>query len=136
MLIMFGFAHSQVSNKSNGFTIKNSTNLPSWFNEAERTYMLNDDRIVDVELIEYVGGYVPNQGEIFFINNSEIIFPDSQIKIEKSKTIITKTLTSGEYIVKITWDAESNTGSYSEGSIKLYHNNISVFNSQLIISGF
>ncbi len=136
MLLMFDFTHSQTSHKNNSFTIKNFTDLPSWFKEAERTYMLNDDRISDVELIEFVGGYVPNQGEIFFINNSEIIFPDSQIKIEKSKTIITKTLTSGEYIVKITWDTELDAGSYSEGSIQLYHNNISVFNSQLIISGF
>jgi hypothetical protein len=119
-----------------GFTIKKNKDLPSWFDNVNRTYMLNDDRILESDQIEYIGGYVPNKGEIFFINNSEIVFPENQIKINKTKSKVTKTLTSGEYTIKINWDTDLTTGEYSEGKINLYKNNLSIFNSPLIISGW
>jgi hypothetical protein len=124
------------SNKNNGFTIKKNKNLPSWFGKVGRTYMLNDDRILESNQIEFIGGYVPNKGEIFFIDNTEVVFPENQIKIDKIRTVITKTLTSGQYTIKITWDTELTTGEYSEGKINLYNKNVSIFNSPLIISGW
>ena len=124
------------SNKKNGFTVKMNQDLPSWFNEAERTYMLNDDRIVEVDQIEYIGGYIPNKGEIFFIENKEIVFLDHQIKIDKKRTVITKTISSGRYTIKIIWDTQLTAGAYNEGEINLYENNVSVFNSPVIISGW
>ena len=136
ILLAIGNANAQNSNEVKSFTIKNNNNLPSWFDQAERTYMLNDDRIIEIDLVKFVGGYLPNKGEIFFINNKEVIFLKNQIKIDKTRTIITKTLTSGQYTIKIKWDTELTTGAYSEGEIYLYNNNISVFNSPLIISGY
>jgi hypothetical protein len=125
-----------LSNSKKGFTIKKYKDLPSWFEKTDRTYMLNDVRIVENELVEYIGGYVPNKGEIFFIDNTEVVFPENQIKIDKIRTVITKTLTSGQYTIKITWDTELTTGEYSEGKINLYNKNVSIFNSPLIISGW
>ncbi len=78
----------QQSNEVDSFTIKKYKDLPSWFDQVERTYMLNDDRIIESDLVEYVGGYVPNKGEIFFINNSEIVFSENQIKIDKTGKVI------------------------------------------------
>ena len=125
----------QQSNEVGTFTIKKYKDLPSWYDLVERSYMFNDDRIIESDLVEYVGGYIPNKGEIFFVNNSEVIFSENQIKIEKTGTVIAKTLTSGKYTIKIIWDTELNTGAYSEGEIHLYINNSSVSNSPLIISG-
>ncbi len=122
--------------QNKGFTIKKNKDLPSWFDKVDRTYMLNDDRITERDQIEYIGGYVPNKGEIFFIDNREIVFPENQIKINKTKSKVTKSLTSGEYTIKINWDTELTTGAYSEGKINLYKNNLSIFNSPLIISGW
>lgn len=118
-----------------GFTIKNQKDLPSWFEKADRVYMLNDDRIVENELVEYVGGHLPNTGYIFFINDTEIIFPENN-NINKEKTVITKTLKSEKYTIKIIWNSSLTTGSYSEGTINLYYENEPVFNSSLIISGW
>jgi hypothetical protein len=70
------------SNSKKGFTIKKYKDLPSWIEKADRTYMLNDDRIVENELVENIGGYVPNKGEIFFIDNTEVVFAENQIKID------------------------------------------------------
>ena len=122
--------------QNKGFTIKKNKDLPSWFEKVDRTYMLNDDRILESDQIEYIGGYVPNKGEIFFIDNREVVFLENQIIINKIKSIVTKTLTSGEYTIKINWDTELTTGAYSEGKINLYKNNLSIFNSLLIISGW
>ena len=124
------------SNSKKGFTIKKYKDLPSWIEKTDRTYMLNDDRILENELVEYIGGYVPNKGEIFFIDNTEVVFAENQIKIDKARTVITKTLTSGPYIIEITWDTSLTTGAYSEGKINLFINNVSVFNSPVIISGW
>jgi hypothetical protein len=135
LLFLMGNTKAQTSNEVKSFTIKNIKELPNWFDQVERTYMLNDDRILEIELIQFVGGYVANRGEIFFINNTEIIFPENQIKIDKTKTFITKTLTSGQYTIKIICDTDLNTGAYNEGTINLYFNNTSVFKSPLIISG-
>ena len=122
--------------ETEGFTIKKNIDLPTWFEQVGRTYMLNDDRIEETELVEYIGGYLPNKGEIFFIDNAEIIFSEKQTKIEKTGTVITKTLVSGKYTIKMYWDTEETTGAYSEGKINLYINNESVFNSSFIISGY
>jgi hypothetical protein len=124
------------SNSKKGFTIKKYKDLPSWIEKTDRTYMLNDDRTVENELVEYIGGYVPNKGEIFFIDNTEVVFSENQIKIDKARTVITKTLISGPYIIEITWDTSLTTGAYSEGKINLFINNVSVFNSPVIISGW
>jgi hypothetical protein len=136
ILITICSAIAQTSNKVKSFTIKKHKDLPSWFDQAERTYMLNDDRIIEFDLVKFVGGYVPNKGEIFFINSTDVIIPENQIKIDKKRTVMTKTLTSGQYTIKITWDTKLTTGAYSEGKINLYNNNVSVFNSPLIISGW
>jgi hypothetical protein len=125
----------QQSNEVDSFTVKKYEDLPSWFDQVERTYMLNDDRIIESDLVEYVGGYVPNKGEIFFINNSEVIFPENQITINEKGTEVTKTLTSGQYTIQMIWDKELSSGAYSEGKIIFYYNKVSVFNSPLIISG-
>lgn len=122
--------------ENKGFTIKKNKGLPSWFDKVDRTYMLNDDRILESDQIEYIGGHVPSKGEIFFIDNREVVFPENQIKINKTKSIVTKTLTSGEYTIKINWDTELTTGAYSEGKINLYKNDLSIFNSPIIISGW
>lgn len=124
------------SNKEKSFTIKKNKDLPSWFEKADRTYMLNDDRTVENDQIEFIGGNIPNKGEIFFIDNKEVVFSENQIKIDQVKTVITKTLTSGDYIIKITWDTSLTTGAYSEGTISLYYKNAPSFNSSLIISGW
>ena len=124
------------SNKEKGFTIKKNIDLPSWFSLADRTYMLNDARIVESNKVEFIGGYFPKKGEIFFINNKEVIFPENVIKITKIKTLITKTLISGDYVINITWDTSFNTGAYSEGTISLFYKNVSIFNSSLVISGW
>lgn len=122
--------------EAEGFTIKKNKDLPTWFEQVGRTYMLNDDRIEETELVEYIGGYLPNKGEIFFIDNAEIVFSEKQTTIEKTGTIISKTLVSGKYTIKMSWDTEETTGAYSEGKITLYINNKSVFNSSFIISGY
>ena len=136
ILLTNSYANAQNSNDVQCFTIKKFEELPSWFEQVERTYMLNDDRIIEMELIEFIGGYVPNKGEIFFINNSEILFPENQISINEKGTEVTKTLTSGQYTIQMIWDKELSTGAYSEGKIIFYNNKVSVFNSPLIISGF
>jgi hypothetical protein len=136
ILLTNSYANAQNSNDVQSFTIKKFEELPSWFEQVERTYMLNDDRIIEMELIEFIGGYVPNKGEIFFINNSEILFPENQISINEKGTEVTKTLTSGQYTIQMIWDKELSTGAYSEGKIIFYNNKVSVFNSPLIISGF
>ena len=123
--------------KGNSFTVKKYKDLPSWwFEKAELVYMLNDNRIVEDHLVKFIGGYVPNKGEIFFINNSEIVFSKNQIKIEKTGTVITKTFKSGEYTIKMIWDTGLTAGAYRVGEINLYINNISVINSPLIIMGW
>jgi len=136
ILLTNSYANAQNSNDVQSFTIKKFEELPSWFEQVERTYMLNDDRIIEMELIEFIGGYVANKGEIFFINNSEILFPENQISINEKGTEVTKTLTSGQYTIQMIWDKELSTGAYSEGKIIFYNNKVSVFNSPLIISGF
>jgi hypothetical protein len=124
------------SKTEKGFTIKKHKDLPSWFKKSDRVYMFNDDRIVENELIEYVGGHLPNKGDIFFINDAEVIFPGNNNNINKEKTVITKTLKSGKYTIKIFWDSSLTSGAYSEGTINLYYENEPVFNSSLIISGW
>jgi len=126
----------KVSSKVNSFDIKKS-NLPSWFEMVERKYMLTDDRILDLDdFPEIIGGFVPNKGEIFFINGEEVIFPENQIQINRKGSILNKVFKSGQYTIKITWDEKLTTGAYSEGKISLFNNNELVFNSHLIISGF
>jgi hypothetical protein len=124
------------SKKEKGFTIKKYKNLPIWFAQTDISYMLNDDRILESELVEYIGGHVPNSGEIFFINNIEVLFPENKIKVEKAKSVITKFLKSGKYTIKIIWDTSLTTGAYSSGTIDLYYENEPIFNSSLIISGY
>ncbi len=124
------------SNKKKGFTIKKNKDLPSWFDKVDRKYMMNDDRILESDQIEFIGGYIPNKGEIFFIDNKEVVFLENHIKIDKTRTIITKSLISGQYTIKMTWDTKLTTGAYSEGKIYLYDNNVSIFTSPLIISGW
>ena len=134
ILVLSGTIHLMAQTKST-FTIKNSKSLPAWFENAERTYTLNDDRIVEAEEIQYIGGFNPNKGEVFFIDNKEVVFSDSQIKINKVKNVITKTFTSGDYVIKISWDTTLSTGEYSEGKVTLTYKNINQFKSPLIISG-
>jgi|GEM_PF-4544029 len=136
ILLTSGIANAQKAKDAKSFTIKKYKDLPSWFEQVEITYMLNDDRITDLEFIEFIGGYVPNKGEIFFINNSEVIFPENQISFNEKGTVVTKTLTSGQYSIQMIWDTELTTGAYSEGKIILFNNKVSVFNSPLIISGW
>ena len=122
-------------NKKKSFTIKKYKDLPSWFEKADRTYTLNDDRVVG-DQVEISGGYVPNIGEVFFIDNNEIIFLENQVKFDNENTLVTKTFTSEEYIVKITWDESFTTGAYKDAEVRLFHKNVLVFNSSLIISGW
>jgi len=136
IFLAIGSANAQTNINVETFTIKSNKDLPSWFDQVERTYMLNDDRIIEIEIVEFIGGYVPNEGEIFFINNTEVIFPENEIIIDKKGSVITKILSSGKYIIKIIWDTELTTGAYSEGKIYLYIDNVSVFSSPLIISGW
>ncbi len=136
ILLTNGIANAQKAKDTKSFTIKKNKDLPAWFEQVERTYMLNDDRIIEMELIEYIGGYVPNKGELFFINNSEVIFPENQISINKKGTVVTKTLTSGQYSIQMIWDTELTIGAYSEGKIIFFNDKVSVFNSPLIISGW
>lgn len=124
------------SNSKEGFTIKKYDELPSWFEKTDITYMLNDDRIVEPEIVEIIGGYVPNIGTIFFIDNIEVVFAENQSKIDVAGPVITETLTSGPYIIEITWDERWDAGAYSEGKIRLFKNHVSVFNSPVIISGW
>ena len=93
------------------------------------------DEIID-DFPEIIGGFVPNKGEIFFINGEEVIFPENQIQINRKGSILNKVFKSGQYTIKITWDEKLTTGAYSEGKISLFNNNELVFNSHLIISGF
>jgi len=136
LLIIFLNIFSLNAQNKTSFTIKTSKNLPSWFDNIERKYSLNDDRIVDYENVEYIGGYDSKKGEFFFINNKEFFFSDKQIKIIKTKNIITKSFTSGDYLVKLILDPSLSTGSYSEGNISLSYKNKIQFKSKLIISGF
>jgi hypothetical protein len=136
ILLTINYAHAQKTSESNSFSIKKFKDLPSWFENVERSYMLNDDRMVELELVEFIGGYFPDKGEIFFIDNKEVIFTDNQIKTTENGTIITKNLKSGPYFIRISWDKDMSTGAYSEGEINLYMNNILIFKSPLIMSGW
>ena len=131
MLIINGHLDAQTKVT---FTVKNNESLPTWFENTERSYMLNDDRID--EDVKYIGGYNPKKGETFFINNAEILFSESQIKITHVKNIITKTFKSGDYLIIMKWDTTLTTGAYSEGSISLSYKNVVQFKSTLVISGF
>ena len=44
-----------------------------------------------MELIEYIGGYVPNKGELFFINEGKIIFFNDKfvLRMEVENLILT-----------------------------------------------
>lgn len=126
----------KVSSKVKSFDIKKS-DLPSWFDKVERTYMLNDDRILGPEdFPEIIGGFLSNKGEIFFINGEEIIFQANQIQSNIKGSIFYKVLKSGQYTIKITIDEKLTTGAYSEGKISLLINDEPVFISRLIVSGF
>lgn len=103
------------------FTAKKSNDLPAWWENAERMYMLNDDRIVEYENVEFIGGFEPNIGEVFFIDGKEISFKDNQIKISRKNNLISKSFTSGDYKVVMDWDENMTTGAYSEGTISLYY---------------
>ena len=136
VIVLFNiFIVNAQTNKS--FTIKNSKNLPAWFDNVERQYTLNDDRLIDdSEELQFIGGFTSQKGETFFINNSELVFSESQIQIKKIKNVITKTFSSGDYLVEMIWDTALTTGSYSEGTIRLIYKNILQFSSNLIISEF
>lgn len=127
----------EINNKKTSFTIKRIKDLsPNWLNSIQRSYMLNDERITEPSEVAYIGGCFSKNGEIFFINDSEVVFSKNQEEIFKEKTIITKILKSGKYKIKISWDTSLTTGAYSEGSIVLYENNKTVHESKLIISGW
>lgn len=132
-LISFFSVNAQTKSS---FSIKNSTNLPAWYENAERKYTLNDDRIVDYENVKFIGGFDPNKGEIFFINGNEVVFNENQIKVSKVKNLITKTFTSGDIVIKMLWDTSNTTGSYSSGTISLIQKNEVQFKSNFIISGW
>ncbi len=121
--------------KEKCLTAKKNKELPPWYAKAERTYMLNDDRVLELDQILYAGGYLPSKGEVFFIDNAEVVFQESKIKIKKEKTIITKTLSSGDYVVKIVWDTNMTTGMNSEGEISIYYKNSPCFSAPLYMSG-
>ncbi|WP_396209277.1 hypothetical protein [Flavobacterium sp.] len=131
--LLFTFVNTNAQTKTT-FSIKNNKNLPKWFENVERSYMLNDDRIDDE--VKYIGGCNPKIGEIFFINNKEVLFSKNKIKTTKVKNIITRTFASGDYLIIMKWDTNLTTGAYSEGSISLKYKNKLQFNSPLVISGF
>ncbi len=136
IFITIGFSYAQKANDTISLTIKKFEDLPSWFEQVERTYMLNDDRIIEMESVEYIGGYLPKKGEIFFINNSEVIFPENQITMNEKGTEVTKTLTSGQFTIQMIWDKDLSSGAYSEGKMIFYNDKVLVFTSPLIISGW
>lgn len=129
-------ADSSLINKE-GFSRKKHADLPSWWEQPYSKYMMNDPRLLEEdELVEYIGGYDPERGEVFFINSTEIVFPNNQVKVEQTGTIINKTLMSGEFTINITWDDNLTTGAYSEGNIYLFKNNELVEQSPLIITSW
>jgi hypothetical protein len=81
------------------FTSPKPNSLPAWWENREREYTLNDPRLVEYENVEFIGGFEPSIGEIFFIDGKEITFKDSQIKISHEKNLISKSFTSSEYKV-------------------------------------
>lgn len=113
------------------FSIKIMQQLPKW--SAERYYMLNDNRIVEEDKVQYIGGYDPERGEVFFIDGKEIVFSSSQIKIQHINGLNTKTMYSDEYQIQIVWEDDMTTGDYSEGSITLYFQKIEKFHGPLVI---
>ncbi len=115
-----------------GFTAKNSDQLPIWFDNVERQYMLNDARIYDVA--DYIGAYITDIGYVFFINNTYTTFTEENKSYLEENNIITVTLKSGNYTIKIKIDKELRTGAYDEGTIRLYYENQLLHNSNYISS--
>ena len=116
------------------FTIKSMNQLPEW--TADRYYMLNDNRIVEEDEVQYIGGYDSKRGEVFFLDGKEIVFTDSQIKFQAVNGLNTKTMTSGDFQIQIVWNDDMTTGEYSEGSISLYFQKIEKFHGPLVIMGW
>ena len=136
LTVLFFTLNSINAQNLSSFSVKKSTNLPEWFSNAETTYTLNDERVVDYEDVQFIGGVNSEKGEIFFIDNKEIVFNESQIKIIKLKNIITKTLSFGDYRVKITFDTNSKTGAYTDGQISLFYKGMLQNKSRIYINGY
>jgi len=98
--------------------------------------MLNDNRIVEEDEVQYIGGYDSKRGEVFFLDGKEIVFTDSQIKFQAGNGLNTKTMTSGDFQIQIVWNDDMTTGEYSEGSISLYFQKIEKFHGPLVIMGW
>lgn len=122
--------------KKASFTFKIPKDLPEWTLSAERSYTLNDDRIVEPDKVKTIGLYHPKLGEVFFIGEVEVMFNENQVKIVRTKSIVTKTLTSGNYQIIIRWDESFNEGAYSEGTISLLINGELQIKTTLFMSGW
>ena len=116
------------------FNFKNQKALPEWWDSSERAYMLKDDRITDD--VEYIGGFNPKLGDVFFIDSKIIVFNENQIKVSIIKDMIKKTFISGDYKIIMDWNESEKTGFYLEGKISLYYKNNLQFNSIFFQSGF
>ena len=90
------------------FTIKLMNQLPEW--TADRYYMLNDNRILEEDEVQYIGGYDSKRGEVFFLEGKEIVFTNSQVKFQADNGLNTKTMTSGDYQIQIVWNDDMTTG--------------------------
>jgi hypothetical protein len=120
--------------QNNSFTIKHSNELPTWFDNASIRYMLNDDRLVEYEEVQFIGGLNSDKGEIFFIGGQEIVFPESQVKITEVKNQITKILTSGDYMITLKWNSAEDEGTYSSGTLTLSYKNVIQLQSSFILT--
>lgn len=118
------------------FTPQKPNSLPVWWENREREYALNDPRLVEYENVEFIGGFEPNIGEVFFVDGKEIIFKDKQIKINRMKNLISKSFTSGDYKIVMDWDENMSTGAYSEGTISLYFKGKMQVKTNFIQSGW
>lgn len=116
------------------FANKMINQLPEW--TADRYYMLNDNRIVDEDEVKYIGGYDSKRGEVFFLDGTEIVFTNSQVKLHAVNGLNTKTMNSGDYQIQIVWDDDMTAGDYSEGRITLYFQKIEKFHGPLLIMGW
>ena len=118
-----------------GFTAMKYNNLPPGFKDLESGRdLLDDDRIVHEDDVQYIGGYLSNGAEVFFINNSEVFF--TEVLFEEKGSVVTKTLKSGDYTIVITWDEGLTTGAYREGEVSLFSGNTFVSRSPLVIAGW
>jgi len=134
MLIYSTLSNAQSKSK---LTHKNYKELLSWHQESPTLYSLNDDRLSDdANPTKYIGAYKDNVGQVFFIDNKEVLFKDSNNKVINNKNIYTRTLLSGSYRIVIIWDKNMNEGANWNGQIFLYVNNQLQEKSKIYFNGY